>query len=989
MSLPKQTISWPIDGGLDTKTSPLSIQPGSFLQLDNVVQERKGEWRRRNGFTQVAADTTTCPALVSTLGDTGMVAASEVTGWSAYRPSLTSGRWSAASSTYAPVTYARTPIAESDSTAVGFAAGGSMYLVAHLGTAPRLLVFDRVGGVTVSTTSLAGLGYLSVRGAATTTHGVMVMADSSGNLRTYVCDLATGAITGPTTIKTGLHTTGPYLDVLWYGGSTVTIVCRTSGDAVRYIEFNPATGALATDTTLSAVSCGSCLSLMHDPDASGTRIVGTSHSTPTTRVIRCDSAGTISTNDQVEAVASLHITGVASNAGADWSVVYRTTTPNLRSNTKLAGVVGSPAALQGVTTWSDNGFIDTQAWREPGSTDMRYVVGLHYQGGEDPQDTWVEVKAPIATPGTFDPQSPIVPQQACSQLTLAPRSFQVVRTGTRTFAMALPVLSFYSNASGIISRRYSVDIFEQTQLASANIASVNIGSPVAYKQGAYFPGGALSFPDEGVMRQVGTYHPPRVPVLTPSSGGSMTLLATYGYVALVESFDADGNIWRAPRSAAALVTLTGGQNRVTVTFPSWAVEARGRYFRYALYRTSANGSSYKLIYSSYFVPGTDVVYVDDASDATIINGQILYTTGELTTAITPPASHVALFNDRLWLVNRDFRTELWASKNLRPGRQPEFTFENTVDIDDAAGDITGIANLDDKGVVFKKSAIYFVMGDGYTDSGSGSPFTYVQIKNDIGAIPGSPIVVAGDAVYFVSERGIYSVDKQGQVIFVGAAVDQYLNQPLIQTKETVYDGCFVPAANEVRFVTTNYVLVFSRTFGTWTRWTGLSGMKRCLVVNGRMVLFKTDGTVWREGDHTQLTDQGTAFTGVIRSPWIRPAAGQAGLNNASTTTQQGMRVYRGRVIYTRTSGGGSVSLIGKIYRNNDDTLVETFTSGALDGSVLSELGQMDPYNQKCTSFSVGLTLPSGDVTVRLDGFSADVGLRNGGSMRVANSKRWA
>src|SRR5947207_913194 len=56
MPLQKQTISWPLTGGLDTKTGPLSVAPGSFLTLDDVRQERVNEWRSRAGSSHVASD---------------------------------------------------------------------------------------------------------------------------------------------------------------------------------------------------------------------------------------------------------------------------------------------------------------------------------------------------------------------------------------------------------------------------------------------------------------------------------------------------------------------------------------------------------------------------------------------------------------------------------------------------------------------------------------------------------------------------------------------------------------------------------------------------------------------------------------------------------------------------------------------------------------------------------------------------------------------
>ncbi len=1001
MSLPRTNISWPIDGGLDTARSPLVIQPGSALQLDNVVQVRKNEWRRRNGFTQSATDTfpgNSCPFFVGLRGASGLVAMDSEYGWSRYSPSLASNRWSTVNSgTQAAETFTRTPVIETDTTNIGFAVSGNFWLVAHLGvnTTARLILFDKAAKLPVSTKDLGG-SYLRIRGAATTTHMVMFAADNAGNLVTYVVNVSTGAITGPTTIKTGLHTTQPYLDAIWYGGSTITVVARTSTDAVRFIEFNPSTGALATDTTLSAVSCANCLVLFHDPDASGQRFVGTSHTTPTTRVIRCNSAGTITTNDQVEAINSSQIAGIAAHAGADWTVVYRRSSDGVpRSNSRSSGVVGTAAYLQNTST-VDLQF-DSQMWSEPGTTaslgETRFLAGLHSATNSDPQDTWVEVAFSDkggASAVVFDPRSSLVPLNAAQSIAgTAASLYQVVRTGTRAASMALPVLAHFTNDAGTITRRYSIDVFEQKLLSGAEIATVNVGNAIPFlARTTMFPGGVTCYSDEGWVRNLGTYNPPRLLTVVAGSSGSMTPSTRYGYTWIVEGFDEDGNFWRSPQAPTTFVDLGPSENSTTVTWTTWTIQERSRVFRYAFYRTDGNGSSLRRIHTDAARSGNFVDTLADTAattDDAIKKGEFIYTTGLPSTEITPPFSHLAMFGDRLWGVNRDFRTELWPSRNLNPGHQPEFVDENVLDLDDGFGDITGITSLDDKGVVFKKNAVYFIQGDGKTDAGTGEAHTWIQISSDVGAIEGSPLVSTGDKAYFVAERGIYSVDKAANVEWVGAGVDQYLHQPDIQTPETVYDACFVPGVNEVRFVTTNYILVYNRTFGTWSRWTGLAGMKRCLVVGGVFTLFKTDGTMWRE-TVGQLTDQGTAFDGVIRSPWVRPNFADG--STKATPSQQGIRLYRARVVFTRTSGGSNATLIGKIYRSNDDAKVETFTSGAVAGSVLSGIGEMNPVNQKMTSFSTALILPSGDVTVRVEGFSAQIAPRSG-QLAVDGSSKWA
>jgi hypothetical protein len=1001
MPIPKTPVSWPLTGGLDTNKSPLSIQPGSHLTLDNLVQERLNEWRRRNGFTSDALDLALFPGgqlpyFVGGLGATGMFTVVRGGTWT-YNPNGAATHWvfsGVSGSGVGTPTGARrrTPIADTDVNQVGFAQIGDTVAVATVNGATSQVAFTDKSTRAILATVTGN--WLVARGAALGTKLLMFFVDSAGVLGVVSFDTTTGVATTTASLKTGLHATTPWLDARYYddGGSTVTVVARRADSAVVYLEYNPATGALATNTTVGAVSCSSTLSLLVPPPGNATaRRYVASATGGITRVTVVTSAGAVVVDDLVEAVGSTQITGV-STGGSDWSVVYRSTTPNLRTNSKTSGVIGSPVDLNYAATWGTTGYIDSQAWFDTNIevVNWSFIIGLHSQNTDDPQDTWVELTTWTIAGQAAYPVAVIESLAAAPKLTYPQALYQVQRTGDGRFSTVLPVQVIYEDNAGTIVRHYVLTMFEQNYLQQSDVGTDPTGKPAQIAQTAFVPSSQLSAVTRGNLERLGTYNPPRILAGTSTSGGSLTSSAQYGYVAVEELIDGDGNVWRSPPSVPFLITLGPTDTKVTLTYSSWAVwHSFGVTRRVAIFRTNANGSSYRRITSSLTTPIVDIVFIDTLSDDAADEGEVLYTIGELATAITPAARAIWFHDDRMFIINAEYPTEVWYTKNLRPGRQPEFTNEGITDQDDEFGECTNGAHLDDKAVLFKKNAIYFSQGEGFTDSGSGNNYTWVQIDGDVGAIEGSPVVTNGKKVWFVSERGIYAVDKQGNVDFDGDAVSQYLNQPLVQARETVYDGVFLPSSNEVVFVTTNYLLIRNLTFNTWTRWTGLSGFRRALVIDGRLVLFRNDGTVWRQGDETQLTDQGTAFTGVIRSPWIRPAQGPSGPGTASTATtgQQGLRVYSGRVIYTRTAGGSAVNLVGRIYRNNDDAQVETFNSDAIDGSVLSATGEMKPKDQKCTAFSLELVLPSGDVTVRVDGFAAVVGVRDG-ALAVDNGQRW-
>jgi hypothetical protein len=581
-------------------------------------------------------------------------------------------------------------------------------------------------------------------------------------------------------------------------------------------------------------------------------------------------------------------------------------------------------------------------------------------------------------------------------------TMQVSRSAARRFIFAEPQLVHYQKVSvATVVYDFVMSMFTHALPTSADLSLLNQGQPAYRNKSPILPGKLPSQPGTyGTLPggvPIGLMSPPPQATVAQAAGGSLTLLGTYQWCYVVETENQFGEVWRSPPSVPVSLTLTGANANVNISVTPWQGESTFQYVRYKFFRTQNIGSTFNL--SREILRGAtslgDFSVTDGIADTTIVSQEILYTTGEQTNLCWPPVSHVWIFDDRLWAVNRDFRSEVQYSKNLQPGRQPETTAANALDLDDQWGDITGGSSVEGRCVIFKKNAIYFVQGDGLTDSGSGQNYTVTRISDDIGALPGSPLVNAGDAIFFVSQRGIYSVNNQGKIQYVGGGVDIYFRQAIQGVQEVIYDGCWSPLWNQVRFVTTNYVLVYDRNFpdqngvGTWSRWTGpMCPARRCLIVNNAMVLFKTDGTLWREDiTGTQKLDQGTAIPSSLRTAWVRVAKDGSPIPQRS---QQPIRFRSGRALFTRDSGGSLQVAQATVYFNDDDSQTQTFTSQNITGGTLTGAGEFFPTQQKCTSFSLGFTWPvSADLTFRLTGFSANIGIRAPNEQRRPNGEKWS
>src|SRR5215207_11608431 len=69
MAKPQRTTAQiPLVGGLDQKTAPDLVQPGSFLEVENCWRDRTGEFRKRYGSAVLGSTTTFGGSLAAVTG---------------------------------------------------------------------------------------------------------------------------------------------------------------------------------------------------------------------------------------------------------------------------------------------------------------------------------------------------------------------------------------------------------------------------------------------------------------------------------------------------------------------------------------------------------------------------------------------------------------------------------------------------------------------------------------------------------------------------------------------------------------------------------------------------------------------------------------------------------------------------------------------------------------------------------------------------------
>jgi hypothetical protein len=297
---------------------------------------------------------------------------------------------------------------------------------------------------------------------------------------------------------------------------------------------------------------------------------------------------------------------------------------------------------------------------------------------------------------------------------------------------------------------------------------------------------------------------------------------SYQYIAVYEWTDAQGQLHRSctsvPATQLQAAPIDSG-HAATITVPTLRITDKANV-SIVLYRTLANiDVSSQVFYrvSSIASPtlsvktADTVTFTDAVTDAALVAGAQLYTTGGvLENASPPPTSFLGIHQGRLYAVHAEDPLTLWYSKVLVPGWPVEWSDYLTIPVDARGGGVTGFASLEDKLVLFKASAVFVMAGSEADDTGANSSLSPTRlISTDVGCSEPKSIVRVQDGLIFKSEKGIYKLDLGLTLSRIGAAVTDY-------DGDEITSAVMLEDAHEVRFTTTeSRVLVLNTENGQW------------------------------------------------------------------------------------------------------------------------------------------------------------------------------
>lgn len=195
-----------------------------------------------------------------------------------------------------------------------------------------------------------------------------------------------------------------------------------------------------------------------------------------------------------------------------------------------------------------------------------------------------------------------------------------------------------------------------------------------------------------------------------------------------------------------------------------------------------------------------IAFSDIQSDAQILGNDLIYTTGGVLENISPPACNsLALFGNRLCFIYGEDRNLIGYSKQVIEGVPVEFSDLLTMFVPPTTGaqGSTGICQvlcpMDDKLIISKKDAFYYVTGRGPDNTGANNDFSDpVFITSTVGSLNFNSFVFTPQGLMFQSDKGIWLLARNLQTSYIGSPVEAFNDQ-------VVTSAVSIPATNQIRF----------------------------------------------------------------------------------------------------------------------------------------------------------------------------------------------
>lgn len=345
------------------------------------------------------------------------------------------------------------------------------------------------------------------------------------------------------------------------------------------------------------------------------------------------------------------------------------------------------------------------------------------------------------------------------------------------------------------------------------------------------------------------------------SGASGSLVAqTYYYQFTYEWTDNQGNILRSSPSVPYGVTAPAntGSNFIRVPTPRLSYKFTSDFntgaitttnpVRLVSYRWSTAQPIYfqqtSIVLDSSAMALEFVPFEDALNDPSLIGNNIIYTNGGVVEDTQGPGSPgMALFDDRLWMIDAENKNQLWFSKQIIQNTPVEMSelfilfVSPTTASQVSTGLIKAIAPMDDKLIIFKAGAIYYINGTGPDNTGANSQYSQpIFINSGAGCSNQKSIVMTPNGLMFQSDKGIWLLGRNLSVQYIGKDVEAF-------NSSIVTSALAIPTANQVKFcLNTGEVLMYDYFVGQWDTDNGIANVSSTIYKNLHTYIDSTGKT---------------------------------------------------------------------------------------------------------------------------------------------------
>lgn len=486
-------------------------------------------------------------------------------------------------------------------------------------------------------------------------------------------------------------------------------------------------------------------------------------------------------------------------------------------------------------------------------------------------------------------------------------------------------------------------------------------------------GAVLSAFDGKNVSELGFHLFPEIIGTTQVGMGGSIEAGVYYYQAIFHWTDAQGNLHQSEPSVPFKVTVTNASSVVTI-YISTAYLTQKPNVSVVISRTQKNTTSatvyYNVVNPTQPLYGNNnsisVNFPDSLSDAQILGNTQAYTypsSAVLANTASAPSTIILNHNNRLWYVDAENPNQIWYTKSFNPGNGLSPCASLIADIDPKLGNISALAEMDEKLMIFKTSGICGISGDGADDTGSNTSLSFPQfIPSDVGCDQPRSVVLMPTGVLFHSPNGIYAISRKLEVSYIGQDVEQYNSQ-------TITSATFIQGKSQIRFLcSSGFTLVYDYIFNQWATFTNHTGssasswMGNYVYVNGSTILKETPGV---------YSDNGSAIALLLQTGWL-----------SISSIQNFQRVRRfislGDFINGGSSGHGVSVAAAYDFSTSFQSAISYFF-GAASASGVFQYRERLPI-QKCDSISLLITeLTTGSSAEYIDftNMSFEAGLKKG------------